>query len=712
MGESLFLGGAILSIVNGTLLLWINPRRTVNRAFFLCCGCICLWCTCVTITIRLGHRNPAPVEPLNFWLRASSGVGAFSCWLLWLTKTALINRDSTISTILRKSWPWFIISCVIATLAFTESFIPSTATPEIPERGLGYIAYLFVIAICCAYFLIDALRCERELSGIRKIELRYFVVNAIVACLFVVLAHAASFYFSSGWLRKSGLVIFTLLNCTAVWAICYYRVFDAKQIIFSVGHRLILFGILAGCAVGLSLLLSKLVPSLWSIFLSTIISCAIAAALDKPSRQFVGLDAELILEKPRRMVIAWARQYTDEAQLRESFEKLFREWCQTDRAILIAAQDKRHPLLRFESNEWTDLINISKDGWLTPESLQRKRSVPGTANCLAFMTRNNIGAFLAAPRSDPYPSLVAVFGQKESLRPYTFPDIQTLLALLELMDNILTHTRAAANATQLQKVETASMMSRGLAHDLGNLATPVSSFLVHMESRVSPGTQEAIVLADAKHSIGVMQQYIQESLFFTRDLVLRVESNSARQLLSSVSRICQDRARKLHIEILPDTKDFSFRADPALIQRLLQNLLFNAIDASPIGEKIGISARAADDGSTVLMVHNKGAGIAPDLLERIFEPYFTTKQSGNALRGLGLGLAICRKIVDLHGGSIVAASNVHQGTTFTVILPAEPATPATGQTPQLQPAATDPTTEGSNRHPSGILNFKSQILGT
>ena len=66
---------------------------------------------------------------------------------------------------------------------------------------------------------------------------------------------------------------------------------------------------------------------------------------------------------------------------------------------------------------------------------------------------------------------------------------------------------------------------------------------------------------------------------------------------------------------------------------------------------------------------DRGSGIAPELLDRIFDPYFTTKEFGEDVRGFGLGLTIARKIAGLHGGTIRVDSSLGRGTTFTVELP-------------------------------------------
>src|SRR5207249_11576008 len=93
------------------------------------------------------------------------------------------------------------------------------------------------------------------------------------------------------------------------------------------------------------------------------------------------------------------------------------------------------------------------------------------------------------------------------------------------------------------------------------------------------------------------------------------------------------------------------------------NLVLNAIDATARGGRIELSARAAGDCLEVA-VRDEGAGIAPEVRGRVFQPYFTTKKDGT-----GLGLFVTRKLVADHGGSVDYTSQPGSGTTFVVRLP-------------------------------------------
>jgi len=110
--------------------------------------------------------------------------------------------------------------------------------------------------------------------------------------------------------------------------------------------------------------------------------------------------------------------------------------------------------------------------------------------------------------------------------------------------------------------------------------------------------------------------------------------------------------------------------DPAQIEQVLIALIMNAIDAMPRGGNLWLETQMnGDAGEIVIRVRDDGAGIAPDILPHIFEPFLTTKETGH---GVGLGLAISRGIVERHNGSIEVESELGRGTTFTITLPSEP----------------------------------------
>ena len=113
------------------------------------------------------------------------------------------------------------------------------------------------------------------------------------------------------------------------------------------------------------------------------------------------------------------------------------------------------------------------------------------------------------------------------------------------------------------------------------------------------------------------------------------------------------------------------KANEARLVQVFLNLLVNAAQALPDGHaeenEIRVTTDPGADGSVIVEVSDTGTGIPPEVMERLFEPFFTTKAIG---QGTGLGLPICRNIVEGLGGRITVQSELGKGSTFRVTLPA------------------------------------------
>ncbi|MAG36372.1 MAG: hypothetical protein CL878_09025 [Dehalococcoidia bacterium] len=112
------------------------------------------------------------------------------------------------------------------------------------------------------------------------------------------------------------------------------------------------------------------------------------------------------------------------------------------------------------------------------------------------------------------------------------------------------------------------------------------------------------------------------------------------------------------------------QGDPAALREALVNLIFNSVDAMPTGGHLTLHQRAADDGGVMLKVIDTGIGMPAHVRDRVFEPFFTTKGA----EGSGLGLAMVQRVILSHEGRITVESSPGRGTTFSLWLPAAPAT--------------------------------------
>jgi signal transduction histidine kinase len=140
------------------------------------------------------------------------------------------------------------------------------------------------------------------------------------------------------------------------------------------------------------------------------------------------------------------------------------------------------------------------------------------------------------------------------------------------------------------------------------------------------------------------------------------------EVATAAARLVQPalRARQLVCEVEAEPGDFRAHADRAQVMQVLVNLLLNACDASPVGSRVLIDCARGSPGFIDIAVRDQGLGIAPEILDRVCDPFFTTKPEG---QGTGLGLSVSLGIVRGHGGTLSFADTLGGGATVVVRLP-------------------------------------------
>ncbi len=222
-----------------------------------------------------------------------------------------------------------------------------------------------------------------------------------------------------------------------------------------------------------------------------------------------------------------------------------------------------------------------------------------------------------------------------------------------------------------ERLESVGKLAGGVAHDLNNMLTPVLAY-AQLTRRKLPETareREYVdhIIASAERAAALTQQL----LAFGRRQVLEVRpidlAASLRELDPLLRRLLPEsvRFRLVAPETLP-----AIEADVAQLDQVWMNLVANARDAMPTGGslELAVSEQVASTGerSIVVTVEDSGTGMEKAVLDRIFEPFYTTKPKG---KGTGLGLATVHGIVKQHGGRIDVESVPGEGTTFRIALP-------------------------------------------
>ncbi len=228
--------------------------------------------------------------------------------------------------------------------------------------------------------------------------------------------------------------------------------------------------------------------------------------------------------------------------------------------------------------------------------------------------------------------------------------------------------KAEVSLRRSERLAALGQLTAGLAHELRNPLGTIRASAEMLGKQSARNRPELMAeMADyIRTEADRMSGLIASFLDFARPLQIRPVTADLSTVLQQVfreqSHLAEERRVKLKID--NDAGSLPFAFDPDLLRLAISNLLQNAIQASSSGQSVTVAVLPSPDTITI-QVRDHGSGIAPDHLENIFNPFFTTKPSG-----VGLGLAIVAKIVDEHGGRIRVQSD-GSGTVFEIVLPRE-----------------------------------------
>jgi PAS domain S-box-containing protein len=242
--------------------------------------------------------------------------------------------------------------------------------------------------------------------------------------------------------------------------------------------------------------------------------------------------------------------------------------------------------------------------------------------------------------------------------------------------------RLAENyARQREVAETANRAkSEFLAHMSHELRTPLNAIIgfADMIAGRMLGPQSAKyfeyaedISGSAHHLLGVINDILDVSKIESGRFELELQEHEPQDLVDDSLRLVRGRAREAKLQLvnaLPEDLP-PMLVDARAVKQILINLLGNAVKFTPAGGSVTVEGRLTDDGGLAFTVADTGIGIAEENLERVFEPFWQADAGIRRSEGSGLGLNICRKLIDLHGGSISVASVPQQGTRVTVSFP-------------------------------------------
>lgn len=235
---------------------------------------------------------------------------------------------------------------------------------------------------------------------------------------------------------------------------------------------------------------------------------------------------------------------------------------------------------------------------------------------------------------------------------------------------------------QAERLAAIGQMVTGLAHESRNALQRARGCLDLLELDLEEQTEQLDLINRIRRSLGDLQRNYEEVRIYAAPIVLQKEPVATADLVQSAFDDLQcefgHSAHTLHFDeptpgLQPNSEaPTQNMLDKHRVTQVFRNILENAMAASPPGSAITVQIRqcpaeAASPPRERITITDQGSGMSPETKTRIFEPFYTTKHSGT-----GLGMAICRRIIDAHAGHIWASGSTGQGTTVGIEIPLTP----------------------------------------
>ena len=228
------------------------------------------------------------------------------------------------------------------------------------------------------------------------------------------------------------------------------------------------------------------------------------------------------------------------------------------------------------------------------------------------------------------------------------------------------------NLLQAERKHAMADLARGVAHDVNNALGAVLPLVQQMRAEVAAGRMDVSSFSEdlrqIEGSIQTSRRIFGGMLSFARGSVQNTVSANIKQAIDNTRAILKDglERRGIHVVLELERDLPEVQGSQGDLEQLFLNLLTNSRDAMPLGGRLLIAGRRAEQ-SIELVIEDTGGGIPPENLPKVFEPFFSTKPEGN-----GLGLSICRSIVWQMQGKLDINSTPGVGTRVTVIIPVSP----------------------------------------
>lgn len=240
------------------------------------------------------------------------------------------------------------------------------------------------------------------------------------------------------------------------------------------------------------------------------------------------------------------------------------------------------------------------------------------------------------------------------------------LSAIEVLRDITHHRRIEEELSHKRRLAAMGEMSARIAHEIRNPLNKISLSHEILKESLKLRREDRKPFEIMGRGIETLRTLASDLLDYGRSEKLTKDAVDIREILNSIISEFDDMIAKSGIKLvkrLPKKDQVSFNADAPKIRQVFTNVVKNAVESMSEGGTLRVSAKEKK-GFLVAVIADSGVGIPKENIERIFEPFFTSK-----IGGTGLGMAITKHFIDMHGGEIVVESEEGRGTIVTITLP-------------------------------------------
>ena len=645
----------------GSMVVWANPQRRLNRSFFALSCAVGVW---LFMQWQAGRS-----ENGLWWVRLACAVAVGVVLMMWLVKQTVAEPERGLRAHLRYMIPWAAVGCLLVWICFTPYFVPADSTAERRLYGWGYVVYVTTMAAGVVGLAVQAMWQARAMSGVRKLELQLLLFGSFAAGIAVVSLMVFGAVTGDSAFNRAQSIFVLAFYVTTSWAIATTRVLDARHMLEVVLAKGLQTALTAGLAWIVYIIAVGFFPALVALFAAVAAGLRFSTLVQPAIWRGLGLnrsDAE-----SRNAAYAVARRESRPDRLEEAFTTILQNWAKADRAMILTAGANNLVSSGIElAQDGPMLSSLRQLRWATPERLARERSSPEREKLARFLQEKELGV-LVIGEGHTLTAVVGV-GVAASRRPFTYLQVTELMELASIIESALERAHFSVKAQHAEQLATVGLLGASLAHEIRNPLVSIKTFVQLLPTHHQDPAFRDKFFRLIGHEVDRIDRLTVQLLDLAAPRTYKAEKIELHPVLRASLDLVATKAGEKRIEFYSDfdaAPDVVF-SDASAAKQVMLNLCFNAIQAveSREGERwVRVSTRNVP-GGVEMAVHDSGPGISPEIRPRLFQPFQSTKSTG-----FGLGLAICSDILaNLSATISVDPSSSGAGAVFRVVFPCQP----------------------------------------